>query len=229
MEILGLEKVSFVDYEGYMCATVFTGGCNFMCSFCHNSSLVNKQQNLISEEEVLSYLESRKKLLEAVTISGGEPTLQKDLKAFIKKVKSLGFKVKLDTNGTFPFVVKDLIDENLIDFVAMDIKTCFSEYSLVTGVKFNYSEKVKETLEILRNSNVKYELRTTLVKEFHNKETIKQMALDLKNEKLLYLQKFVDSGDCIKNNLNQIEKQQALEFKEILEKNIQVVNLRGYS
>ena len=176
MEILGLEKVSFVDYEGCVCATVFTGGCNFMCPFCHNSSLVNKQSEKISEEEVLSYLSSRTKLLDAVTISGGEPTLQKDLKDFIVKVKNMGYKVKLDTNGTFPLVVKELIDNNLLDLVAMDIKTCFADYDKVTGLKVNWSDKVKETLEILRNSNVKYELRTTLVNEFHNENTIKQMA-----------------------------------------------------
>ena len=229
MEILGLEKVSFVDYEGCVCATVFTGGCNFMCPFCHNSSLVNKQSEKISEEEVLSYLSSRTKLLDAVTISGGEPTLQKDLKDFIVKVKNMGYKVKLDTNGTFPLVVKELIDNNLLDLVAMDIKTCFADYDKVTGLKVNWSDKVKETLEILRNSNVKYELRTTLVNEFHNENTIKQMAEDLKNEKLLYLQKFVDSGECIKANLSEVPKQKALIFQDILKKNIQSVNLRGYS
>jgi len=229
MEILGLEKVSFVDYEGCVCATVFTGGCNFMCPFCHNSSLVNKNAFSISEEEVLSYLSSRTKLLDAVTISGGEPTLQKDLKEFIIKVKNMGYKVKLDTNGTFPMVVKDLIENNLLDFVAMDIKTCFTEYDKVTGLKINLANKVKETLEILKKSNINYELRTTLVNEFHNENSIKQMAEELKGEKVLYLQKFVDSGQCIQGNLSEVPKQKALIFQDILKKNIQTVNLRGYS
>ena len=229
MDILGLEKVSFVDYEGLVCATIFTGGCNFMCPFCHNSSLVFNKQDIISEQEVLSYLEQRKKLLDAVTISGGEPTLQKGLKEFIVKVKALGYKVKLDTNGTFPNIVKDLIESNLIDYVAMDIKTSFYNYPLLTGIKHNFSNNVKQTLAILKNSNVDYELRTTLVKDFHDKESIEQMARDLDGENLLYLQKFVDSGDCINANLNAVSKQQAQEFKDILQKHIKNVNLRGYS
>ena len=229
MEILGLEKVSFVDYEGLVCATIFTGGCNFLCPFCHNSSIVNKQQNLISEEEVLSYLKERKKLLDAVTISGGEPTLQKDLKDFIIKVKALGYKIKLDTNGTFPLVIQDLIESKLIDYVAMDIKTCFSDYQSVTGLKVNWGNKVKQTLEILRKANVKYELRTTLVKEFHNESAIKEMAKDLEGEEVLYLQKFVDSGSCIKQNLSAIDKKEAIEFQNILIKTIKKVILRGYN
>ena len=112
MEILGLEKVSLVDYGGYVCATIFTGGCNFMCPFCHNASLVKRNATTIEEKEVLEYLKSRTKLLDAVTISGGEPTLQKDLKLFIKKVKEIGYKVKLDTNGTNPTVLKELLEEN---------------------------------------------------------------------------------------------------------------------
>ena len=229
MEILGLEKVSLVDYGGYVCATIFTGGCNFMCSFCHNASLVKRTAQAISEAEVLDYLKSRSKLLDAVTISGGEPTLQKDLKQFIYKVKELGFKVKLDTNGTNPAVLKELLDENVLDYVAMDIKNNFDDYGLITGLKVNLSNRVKECLEILRKSGVKYELRTTLVDEFHNRENIEKLANDLKGEKTLYLQKFVDSGDLIGYELNPVGKAEAIEFKNILSKNIESVNLRGYS
>lgn len=229
MEILGLEKVSFVDFEGYVCATVFTGGCNFMCPFCHNSSIVKKQANLIEEQQVIDYLSSRTKLLDAVTISGGEPTLQSDLKDFIKKIKALNYKIKLDTNGTFPNVVKELIDEKLIDYVAMDIKTCFDEYPLVTGLKFNWSDKVKETLKILRASGIEYELRTTLVNQFHTEETINKMAKDLKGEKKIYLQKFVDSGECLKGGLSEVDKQTALKYLNILAESIDEVNLRGYN
>ena len=179
MEILGLEKVSLVDYGGYVCATIFTGGCNFMCPFCHNASLVKRNAQAISEAEVLDYLKSRTKLLDAVTISGGEPTLQRDLKQFIYKVKEFGFKVKLDTNGTNPSVLKDLLDENILDYVAMDIKNNFDDYGLITGLKVNLSNRVKESLEILRKSGIKYELRTTLVDEFHNRENIEKLAEDL--------------------------------------------------
>lgn len=229
MEILGLEKVSFVDYEGYVCATIFTGGCNFMCPFCHNSAIVNKQVNLIEEKQVIDYLASRTKLLDAVTISGGEPTLQTDLKEFIRKVKALGYKIKLDTNGTFPNKVKELLDEKLIDYVAMDIKTCFNDYPLVTGLNFNWSSKVKETLNILKESKIPYELRTTLVNEFHSENAIKKMAENLKGEKKLYLQKFVDSGECLGSGLSEVEKQTALKYLNILLESIDEVNLRGYN
>lgn len=118
MEILGLEKVSLVDYEGYICATVFTGGCNFLCPFCHNPEIVKHEVSKLDSKEVLNYIESRKGLLDAVTISGGEPTLQPDLEDFIRAVKGMGLKVKLDTNGTRPEVLKNLIDKKLLDYVA---------------------------------------------------------------------------------------------------------------
>ena len=200
-----------------------------MCPFCHNSSLVNKSAFSISEEEVLSYLSSRTKLLDAVTISGGEPTLQKDLKDFIVKVKAMGFKVKLDTNGTFPEVLKDLIDSNLLDYVAMDIKTNFDDYSCITGLKVNISDRVKKSLQMLKISGINYELRTTLVDEYHKEENIRKMKEELEGEKVLYLQKFVDSGECIKNDLTPINIQQAIEYQNILKETIKNVILRGYS
>jgi len=212
-----------------MCATVFTGGCNFNCSFCHNAMLVREEVKPLDEAEVLEYLNKRKGLLEAVTISGGEPTLQHDLEDFIIKVKALGYKIKLDTNGTRPEVLKDLLDKGLLDFVAMDIKTCFNDYEKITRAKNELVNKVQESLKILKESSIEYELRTTLVKEFHNEESILKMAKELKDEKILYLQKFVDSGACIENNLTEVEKSEAVKYKEILEKTIKKVVLRGYN
>jgi len=228
MEILGIEKVSFVDYEGLLCATIFTGGCNFLCPFCHNSALVKRRVDRIPENQVLSYLRERKGLLDAVTISGGEPTIQKDLSNFILKVKEMGYKVKLDTNGTFPQVVEDLLDKGLLDYVAMDIKNNFDDYAKVTGVCNVNTANIKRTLSILRKYKLPYELRTTLVKEFHNKNNIIKMAEDLKGENCLYLQKFVDSGECIEGGLNSINKQEAIEYQNILSKTIKNVILRGY-
>ena len=178
---------------------------------------------------VLDYLKDRRKLLDAVTISGGEPTLQKDLKDFIVKVKSLGYKVKLDTNGTNPEALKLLIEQNLIDYVAMDIKTNFDDYACITGLKTNLSSRVKESLNVLRKSGINYELRTTLVNEFHNEVNIEKMKEDLKGERVLYLQKFVDSGALISDNLSEVPKQQANKFKNILSETIKNVSLRGYS
>ena len=229
MKILGLEKVSLVDYEEKICATIFTGGCNFFCPFCHNSGIVTSQVEPIEEREVLEYLASRKSLLDAVTISGGEPTLQPDLIEFIAKIKQMGFLVKLDTNGTNPEVLKTLIDKKLVDYVAVDVKNNFDDYLLITGLKqFDFS-KVKTSLKLLLESNVDYELRTTLVKEFITQRNIKKMAEELKGHKILYLQKFVDSDSCIKRNLNEIPKEEALKFKNILETKIDKVILRGYN
>ena len=228
MKINGIEKVSFVDYEGKICATIFTGGCNFRCPFCHNSSIVNQTSKEYSEEEILSYLKDRKSLLDALTISGGEPTLQKDLAEFSQKVKDLGYQIKLDTNGTMPEVVKNLVKKNLVDYVAIDIKNSFCNYLAISGIANPNIEKIKETLSILKKEKIPYELRTTLVKGFHTKQTIQQMAEDLSGENILYLQKFVDSGSCLQSNLTEIDKQTAREFQSILSKTIKNVELRGY-
>lgn len=228
MIILGLEKLSLVDYEGHMCATIFTGGCNFRCPFCHNSGLVNQEVEQIMESEVLEYLNKRKGILDSVTISGGEPTLQPDLDVFIRKVKDLGFFVKLDTNGTRPEVLKMLIDNKLLDYVAMDVKNNFDEYQAISGVVKPSIDKIKESLDVLKNSGIDYELRTTLVKEYHKENNIISLSKDLEGHKRLYLQKFVDSGSCISGGLSEINKNDALKFKGILEKTIEKVVLRGY-
>lgn len=228
MKILGLEKVSFVDYEGKICATIFTGGCNFRCPFCHNSSLVNETSEAINETEVVEYLKGRTSLLDAVTISGGEPCLQPDLYDFIKKVKAIGYIIKLDTNGTFPQVLESLLKENLIDYVAIDIKNAYSHYQTISGVKNPQIENIKQSLNLLKTYNVRYELRTTLVGQFHSVESITKMAQDLYGEKIIYLQKFVDTGSCLTKNLLPISKEDALKFKDILSKSIQNVYLRGY-
>lgn len=228
MEILGIEKVSLVDYESKICATIFTGGCNFLCPFCHNAQIVKKEFKEYDEKEILSYLKDRRKLLDAVTVSGGEPTLQKDLFEFIAKIKEMGYLVKLDTNGTFPNVVKTLADNNLIDYVAIDIKNSFDDYPAICGVKQVNTDNIKQTLKILKEHNITYELRTTLVEGYHTRKTISKMAEELKGEKLLYLQKFVDSGACMKNYLQAISKEQAKEFQKILSSSIEKVELRGY-
>lgn len=228
MEILGFEKVSFVDYENKICATIFTGGCNFCCPFCHNAGIVKRQFFSYEEDYILQYLRERKPLLDAVVISGGEPTLQRDLKAFVIKVKELGYLIKLDTNGTNPQILKELLDEKLIDYVAMDIKTNFDNYCEITGTRVNLADKVKESLQILTNSDIDFELRTTLVKEFHLENNIKKMAKELSGQKKLFLQKFVENENCIKLGLHEVDKRQAQKFQEMLAKTIKNVSLRGY-
>ena len=228
MEFQGIEKISFVDWEGKICTTLFTGSCNFRCPFCHNAKLVENQYQLISEEEIFSHLKERRKVIDGVVVSGGEPTLQSELPEFLKKLKYLGFAVKLDTNGTNPDMLKYILDNKLVDYVAMDIKNNFEAYQPITATKKNFSSLVKESLNFLRESGVDYELRTTLVGEFHNENNIQLLAQDLKGEKLLYLQKYVASENCFDSNLTPVSLEKAKKFQTILAKTITSVNLRGY-
>src|SRR5574344_1432040 len=178
MEFVGIEPLSLVDYDDKLSCTLFTSGCNFKCPFCHNSELVLNphKQKEIPFEEILAYLQSRKGMLDAVVITGGEPTLMKDLKEKIIVIKNMGFEVKLDTNGTSPEVVKDLIDNKLVDYVAMDIKNSFAHYGKSIGLDRFPIEKIKETIDLLKLGLVGYEFRTTLVKEDHTKEDIEEIG-----------------------------------------------------
>ncbi len=229
MRILGIEKLSLVDWPDKLCATIFTGGCDFCCPFCHNADIVFNSYDPLSETEVLGYLSKRRKVLDGVTISGGEPTLWPDLIDFIKKVKELGLAVKLDTNGSRPEELKMLLDSGLVDYVAMDIKNDFDHYSDICGVTNSPAENVKKSLEILHKCGVSYELRTTILKPYHNKQNIELLSKQLSGEKTLYLQKFVDSGNLIKaNGLSAVPLDEAKEFQKILKTTIENVTLRGY-
>ena len=228
MQILGIEKVSMVDYPNKIATTVFTGGCNFRCPFCHNSGIVKQEYNVVDENEFFTYLESRKKLIDAVVVSGGEPTLQSDLEEFIAKIKSLGYLVKLDTNGSNPFMLKRLLESGNVDYVAMDIKNNFEDYDKITGIKDINTENIKKSLDILHKHSVPYELRTTIVNEFHKEENMEKLAKDLAGEHILYLQKFVDTDTCFEHGLTEVDKMTAVYFAGILNKTIDNVLLRGY-
>lgn len=228
MNIVGLEKLSLVDYPGEISATIFTSGCNLRCPFCHNGEFVGKNDSFISEAEVLAYLDERKKLLTGLCISGGEPTLQPDLKLFIKKVKQLGLKVKLDTNGTNPGVVEELIKENLIDYFAMDIKNSPKDYAKTCGLENLKLESILKSINLLKQNLVPYEFRTTLVKEFHTVNSIKEMGEVLNGAKKLVLQKFVDRDTCIRGGLNEVPLSEVQEYIKILSQFIEDVKTRGY-
>lgn len=200
MIIGGLEKLSLIDFPGYLSAIVFTKSCNFRCHFCYNPMLVfaegeNELKNidegpsLIPEEDFFLFLKERVGKLEGLVISGGEPTLQPDLKEFIIKVKELGYKIKLDTNGTNPEKVSDLIKNNLLDYIAMDLKAPLEKYEAVIGVKTDIN-KIKESIDLLINGNVPYEFRSTLVPGLVNEDDILEMSKDIEGANLWYLQKF---------------------------------------
>ena len=228
--ICGFNKLTMVDYDGKMSATIFLGACNFRCPFCHNSGLVVDVNNAdrVSFNEIYDYLKQRKNILEAICITGGEPTLYPDLKKLITRIKELGYLVKLDTNGTNPNIIKELYKEGLIDYVAMDIKNSYSKYPVTTGKKSIDNEPLKESIEFLISSGIDYEFRTTLVKELHTVDDMKEIAKMIKGAKRYYLQKFVDNGACIVGGLHHVELEDAKEMVEILKKDIDFVALRGY-
>lgn len=226
MKICGLQKVSFVDYPEHICATLFTSGCNFACPFCHNAGLVNNTETAIPENEIFDYLESRKHLLNSVCISGGEPTLQPDLPEFIKKIKDMGFLVKLDTNGSNINMLRRLVEHKLIDYIAMDVKNSLNKYNFTIGKPAEF--KVREVVDYIMNCGVSYEFRTTLVNGFHSEQDIIAISEMLKGANNYYLQKFVDSGNCIQNGLTHIEKSIAENFQALAQKNIPNTHLRGY-
>lgn len=228
-EFVSLEKLSLVDFDGKISCTLFTKSCNFKCPFCHNKDLaLSKTNTFIPFEEILSFLKRRIGILEGVCITGGEPTLMHDLESKIIQIKNLGFKIKLDTNGYKPDLLKKLIGEGLIDYVAMDIKNSLNKYSITTGIDNIDTNKILESINILKTCGIEHEFRTTLVKEFHSIEDIEEIANLLEGENKYFLQKFVNSENCINQNLNSISLDVATEFKEILEKKISNVHLRGY-
>ena len=231
MKLYGMEKLSLVDFDGKITCTIFTGGCNFACPFCHNSSLVlNPTLNQeLPFQEVIDYLTLRRKMVDAVCITGGEPTLYPDLKDYFKIFKDMGFITKLDTNGTNPKMIKELVEEGLVDYVAMDVKNSFASYFKTIGVESTrLLEKVKESINYLLEGHVDYEFRTTIVDELHSDEDIAQLAQMLKGAKRYYLQKFKASEYCIKQGLHEVKIEDAKRFVETLKENISDVNLRGY-
>ncbi|MBP5649169.1 MAG: anaerobic ribonucleoside-triphosphate reductase activating protein [Clostridia bacterium] len=231
MNICGMEKYSMVDYPDRIACTLFTLSCNFCCPFCQNSSLVVGANNnhFISIEEVLDYLNKRKKMLDAVCVSGGEPTLQADLIPFLKKIKDeTGLLIKLDTNGSRPEVIEEILSLGLIDFIAMDIKNSPSSYGEIIGIDGYDPKDVIKSIELIKNSAIDYEFRTTLVKEFHSDENMEEIGKLLGNVKAYKLQKFEDRGSNIKEGLSPVPKKDAERFVGILKKYIENVSLRNY-
>ncbi|MFH1036829.1 MAG: anaerobic ribonucleoside-triphosphate reductase activating protein [Patescibacteria group bacterium] len=193
MPIGGLQKLTLIDYPGHLAATVFLTGCNFRCPWCYSSEIVLpekiKKQPKISEKELFEFLKERKELIEGVVICGGEPTTSKELVPLVKKIKEMGFLVKLDTNGSNPKTLKKLISDKLVDYVAMDIKAPKDKYGEITGVKIDV-KKIQESIDTLKEGKVDYEFRTTIVPTLHTKEDILKMARWISGAKKYYLQNF---------------------------------------
>jgi len=229
MNFGGIQKLSLLDYPDKTCCTLFTLGCNFRCPYCHNSSIIQCKPSgqIITKSEVIEFLRKRKGLLDGVCISGGEPMMQSDLGDFIREIKLLGYLVKLDTNGSYPERLKHFIDNNLVDYVAMDIKNSPDKYGETVGIKNFDINPIKESIAILHSNVVEYEFRTTVVREFHTSEEVLSIAHWIKGEPNYYLQSFVDSGDILEGGLSAYSKEDMEFFQELVRPLIPNVQLRG--
>lgn len=198
MLIAGLQKLTLLDYPGKTACTVFAPGCNFRCPFCHNALLVtHKVEELISEEEFFSFLSKRQGILDGVCITGGEPTLQKDLIPFMEKIKEMGFLLKLDTNGARPDALKEVLSKGLADYVAMDIKASPERYAEAVGIADFDTDKIKKSISLLEKSGVAHEFRTTVTDELHSEEDFQKILSLFSESTPYYLQQFKDSGNLI--------------------------------
>lgn len=231
MLICGFEKFSMVDFDGKIACTVFTGGCNFRCPFCHNGALVvgNVRAQQIAQEEVFDYLIKRKGLVDAVCVTGGEPTLQADLAVFLRQVKQLGYATKLDTNGLRPDILQSLLDENLLDYVAMDIKNSPQKYPLTIGLDSVDLDKINQSIQILKSTSVDNEFRTTAIAQFHTRENFVEIANWIKGAKRFYIQHYKDSEGCISHGYDDIDPATANAFLDIVKPAVSICGLRGYN
>jgi pyruvate formate lyase activating enzyme len=232
--ICGLQKMTLLDFPGKIACTAFLGGCNFRCPFCHNSELfTGKPEKLMEDDAFFAFLSKRKGLLDGVCVSGGEPTLYKDLPAFLGKIKELGFLVKLDTNGSRPEVLKTVVQAGLVDYVAMDIKNSPAGYPETIGLKKADMDAVAESAAFLMEGNIGYEFRTTVVKQLHSEESIEEMGRWLsslvpgKKPEKLFLQSFVDRDTVCFSGLEAPEEDTLARYVELLTPYIGQVTLRG--
>ena len=255
MLIKGLQKTTLLDYPGHVAATIFLGGCNFRCPFCHNMNIVeseengkadvNTDKNEYTEEDIISFLTKRLGVLEGVCITGGEPTIYKELPEFIRKIKSIPalkeneteLLIKLDTNGTNPEMLKLLFSENLIDYVAMDIKSSQTGYGQAIGlsdqeetesVELNkIMDSVKESIDVIMNSGIEYEFRTTIVKQLHDEECIHGIGNLIKGAKKHYLQSFIDSEYVKDHTLNAVSEEEFKKYEAIMKEYVGEAYIRG--
>ncbi|MBS6477658.1 MAG: anaerobic ribonucleoside-triphosphate reductase activating protein [Firmicutes bacterium] len=229
MKFYGMQKMTLLDYPGYVACTLFTGGCNFRCPFCHNALLVlDLDENYtIPEEEVLAFLKKRQGLLDGVCVTGGEPLINKDIGDFLSKVKELGFKIKLDTNGTNPALLKELVSQKLVDYVAVDIKNSPEKYAETVGLKSFDMSTINETVNFLMNGCVDYEFRTTVTKQFHTEKSMEEAARFIRGAKRYFLQNFVDSGNLIGSGITGQSKEEMEKLLSVVKKYVPDSCLRG--
>lgn len=232
MRISGIQKLTLLDFPGHIAATLFTPGCDLRCPFCHNSSLVKDSGELeYYPDEVLAFLKSRVGKLQGVCVTGGEPLMQEDLADFLRSVRELGLAVKLDTNGTYPKRLSAIYDEGLIDYAAMDLKNGPSSWAKTAGMSGRAAEELwantLESMEIIKNSGVPYEFRTTVVRELHSPEDMEELGQLAKGAQAYYLQQFTDSGDILSEGFSAWDRDTMQRYLEIVRKYVPHAQLRG--
>ena len=228
MKLSGMQKLTLLDFPGKMACTLFTPGCNFLCPFCHNSSLVTDiDEHFIKAEEVLRFLSTRQGILEGVCITGGEPLLQKDIEDFMREIKDMDFLVKLDTNGSFPHKLAGIIEGGLVDYVAMDIKNSPELYAETIGKTAFDLSSVNESLELLKEGRVPYEFRTTVTKNFHNLKSLLEIADWISGCDSYYLQQFVNSGQLIDETITGYTDEELKALYREVKRKLPCTQLRG--
>ena len=228
MQIHGLQKMTLLDFPGCVSCTIFLGSCDFRCPFCHNFELIDgTMKPTMVEDELITFLESRKGLLEGVAITGGEPLMHKDLPRLIKRISDTGYRVKLDTNGYHPKLLKEILDSGFVEYVAMDIKNSPEKYALTCGVESVDLDKIYESINILKTGKIEYEFRTTVVNELHSEEDFYKIGEMIKGAKRYFLQRFTDRDSVPYGNLTSPSFEKMHKFAEISRKFVPKTELRG--
>lgn len=228
MLIKGFQKLTLLDFPGRTACTVFTAGCNFRCPFCHNALLVTEQDDAYYDEsEIFSHLEKRKSVLDGVAVTGGEPLLQKDIERFLYEIKEMGFAVKLDTNGSFPEKLEGILQLGIVDYVAMDIKNCPEKYGVTAGVKNFDIQPIEKSMELLKNSGIDYEFRTTVTADYHTVEDIEKIAQWIQGVPKYFLQNFENSGNLIDETCRGVSRNEMREMLQMVQKYVPNAEIRG--
>jgi len=229
MKIKGLQKLTLLDYPDRTACTIFLGGCDFRCPFCHNMDIVEDKypEDSISEDYLFDYLKKRSKMLDGVCITGGEPLMSPDVTDLIRRIKRLGYSVKLDTNGSYPDRLKEIVSEGLVDYVAVDIKNSPDKYSRTAGCPGTLVEKVRETVEFLKEGRVDYEFRTTVMSPYHEPADFEEIGKWVQGAKRFYIQLFAGHDNVPDRSLSTPSKENVLKMLEIVKKYVPSAEIRG--
>lgn len=225
--IAGLQKLTLLDFPGRTACTIFLNGCNLRCPYCHNFSLAEGKGEIIDIHEVFQFLDKRKGLLDGVAITGGEPCIHKKLPEFLSYIKEKGFLVKLDTNGMYPDILSEILNKNLADYIAMDIKNSPEKYALTTGISKIKIKKIKKSISMIMDSGLDYEFRTTVVKEYHDEDDFYKIGELIRGAKQHYLQQFIDRESVCFKDLHSPSEASMKRYLNILKPYVEHTNIRG--